>query len=209
MPSVCTIHPDRLRRKMLATNISRVTIASTKTERTRARLEECAIELFLKKGYDATSVAEIAAAAGVSEMTFFRYFPTKESVVLDDPYDPYIASAIGAQPRELPAIVRVAHGIRDAWRQLPEPEGDRTRDRIRLLSANPALRAGSWRNNEATELIIAERLIADGTHPLEARVAASACLAAIMAALIEWATSETGTLGSSIELALETVAGQR
>jgi AcrR family transcriptional regulator len=46
------------------------------------------LELFLRDGYDATTVAAIARAAGVSHMTFFRHFPTKESVVLDDPYDP-------------------------------------------------------------------------------------------------------------------------
>lgn len=195
---------------MLVPNITGVTLTEpTKTERTRARLETCALELFLHRGYDATSVADIAAAAGVSEMTFFRHFPTKESVVLDDPYDPFIASAIAAQPHGLPAIARVANGIREAWRSLPEPEGERTRDRIRVVATNPSLRAGTWRNNEATERIIAEQLAADGTPALEARVAASACLAAIMAALFDWANAEDGTLGSRIEAALDTVAGAR
>ena len=47
-----------------------------------ARAREAAVELFIAKGYDATTVAEIAAAAEVSEPTFFRYYPTKAAVVL-------------------------------------------------------------------------------------------------------------------------------
>lgn len=167
------------------------------------------MRLISERGYDETTVEQIASEAGVTAMTFFRHFPTKESVVLDDPYDPYIASTIAAQPRELPAILRVVGGIRAAWRGLPEPEGDRTRDRIRIISLNPSLRAATWRNNEATETIIADQLSADGTDPLEARVAASACLAAITAALLDWATSEAGTLGGRVEIALQTVAGER
>ena len=57
-------------------------------------LQRSALELFLRDGYDATTVAAIAGAAGVSQMTFFRHFPTKESVVLDDPYDPVIAERV-------------------------------------------------------------------------------------------------------------------
>ncbi|MFE6101201.1 TetR family transcriptional regulator [Streptomyces laurentii] len=53
-----------------------------KKERTRQTLSEVAIALFLEKGFDAVSVAEVAAAAEVSKPTLFRYFPAKEDLVL-------------------------------------------------------------------------------------------------------------------------------
>ncbi len=52
-----------------------------KKAETRRRIQQTALELFLAQGYDATTVEEIAAAAGVSHMTFYRHFRTKEAVV--------------------------------------------------------------------------------------------------------------------------------
>lgn len=57
-------------------------LRETKKARTRLELRDAAIELFLADGYDATTVADIAARAGVSEPTFYRYYPTKSAVVL-------------------------------------------------------------------------------------------------------------------------------
>ena len=71
--------------------VSNIQVMSDRADRTRGALQRCASELFLRDGYDPTTVAAISRAAGVSQMTFFRHFPTKESVVLDDPYDPVIA----------------------------------------------------------------------------------------------------------------------
>ena len=61
---------------------------------TRDRLRNCALGLFHEQGYEATTVEQITAAAGVSHMTFFRYFPTKEDVALADNYDPLIVELL-------------------------------------------------------------------------------------------------------------------
>src|SRR5665648_542403 len=82
-------------------------MTTPRAERTRARLQACALELFTAQGYDATTVEQIATAAGVSHMTFFRHFPTKESVLLEDPYDPLIGEAVRTQPTDLPPLERV------------------------------------------------------------------------------------------------------
>ena len=74
--------------------VSNIHLMSNRADRTRVALQRCALELFLRDGYDATTVAAIARAAGVSHMTFFRHFPTKESVLLDDAYDPIIAAQV-------------------------------------------------------------------------------------------------------------------
>ncbi len=78
-----------------------------KSATTRARLQREALRLFADRGYDETTIADIAAAAGVTQMTFFRHFPAKELVAVEDPYDPAIAQAVAAQPEDLPVVERV------------------------------------------------------------------------------------------------------
>ena len=149
------------------------------------------------------TVDEVAAAAGVSHMTFFRHFPTKESVVLDDPYDPVIGGAVGRQAVELPALERVRLGVISAWESLEEPDDETTRIRVRLAAAHPALRARIWENNHSTEEMIVEALTGSGVPILEARVAAAAVLGALTAALFDWAQDEdSGTLGDRVRRAL-------
>jgi AcrR family transcriptional regulator len=58
-----------------------------KKAKTRATIREHALRLFRDHGYDATTVEQIAAAAEVSPATFYRYFTTKEDVVLQDDLD--------------------------------------------------------------------------------------------------------------------------
>jgi len=179
----------------------------SRTERTRARLQSVALDLVTRQGFDATTVAEIATAAGVSHMTFFRYFPTKESVLLDDPYDPLIADAVHAQPTELPALERVRRAILAAWASVPEPGESETRARIALAAAHPGLRAAAVENNRRTEDALVEALLTDGTDRLTARVAAGAVLGALMAALFDWGSDDGGQpLGERIEWALAQLA---
>ncbi|MFD0265396.1 TetR/AcrR family transcriptional regulator [Streptomyces sp. NPDC127106] len=58
-------------------------LRESKKLRTRRLLAATALELFLERGFDAVSVADVAAAAEVSKPTLFRYFPSKEDLVLD------------------------------------------------------------------------------------------------------------------------------
>jgi len=177
----------------------------SKRERTLAALLEAGLDLFERHGYEQTTVAEIARAAGVTEMTFFRYFPAKEHLLLDDPYDPVLVAAIGAQPRELAPFLRAVRGIRAAWRALPEPETPIIRRRIRVAARTPSLRGAVWRSTGNTELAVVEQLVADGASPETARVAAASVLAALVAGLLSWADGERGTLADAIERALDVI----
>ena len=71
---------------------------SARRARTQAALLARALELFEAQGYEQTTAAEIAAAVGVSEMTFFRHFPSKAELLLDDPYDADLIRAVAARP---------------------------------------------------------------------------------------------------------------
>lgn len=178
-----------------------------KSQRTGHRLQEEALRLFTERGFDEVSVEEVARAAGVSHMTFFRHFPTKESVVLDDPYDPLLGSAVAAQKTDLPALERVRLAVLEAWEAIDEPGDDMTRARIELAAAHPSLRAKVWENNRRTEEVIVEALTRSGVDGLESRVAAGATLGALTAALFDWAENPDGeTLGDRVRRAMHLLA---
>jgi AcrR family transcriptional regulator len=176
---------------------------TTKTERTRSRLLAVALELFARQGYDATTVAQIAAAAGVTEMTFYRHFGSKDQVLINDPYDPLIALAIGEQPTDLPPLDRVIRGIRLAWRRLPITDDQPIRERIAIVADTPGLAAAMRAGTDATESAITGRLIADGTDRFEAQVAAAAAMTALMVGLMHWATGPGGSLSDAVERSLD------
>ena len=97
--------------------------------RTRQALIDAALALFSSKGYDATTAEEIAAAAGVSPRTFFRHFPTKESVLFFAGHNS--AHLFATALRNRPAEVSELEAIRAALQRYV-PYVTPLRDRIRL-----------------------------------------------------------------------------
>ena len=82
-----------------------------KKAKTRASLREHALRLFRDQGYTATTVEQIAAAAEVSPSTFFRYFPTKEDLVLQDDMDTRLIEALEQQPPDLGAVAAICSTV--------------------------------------------------------------------------------------------------
>jgi AcrR family transcriptional regulator len=107
----------------------------------QATLQREALRLFREQGYTATTVDQIAAAAGVSRVTFFRYFPTKADVVLHDIAD---LAVLDALPETLDGINPV-RALRDTVRTLTESAGpadmEISAQREQLLRTVPELRA--------------------------------------------------------------------
>ena|SRR5215207_92175 len=112
-----------------------------KKAKTRAEIQRQALRLFRERGYEETTVSQIAEAAEVSESTFFRYFPTKEDVVLWDEFDPLIFEALRAQPAELSTIRALRNAIRDVLARTSASEQSGLRERVALLLSVPPLRA--------------------------------------------------------------------
>jgi len=176
---------------------------------TRDRIRTCALRLFREQGYDATTVEQIAAAAGVSHMTFFRYFPAKENVALSDGYDPLIASVIAQTPATWPVIQRIGAALVHGFRQVYEAERDTLLAQNKLIVSTPALRERLWANQMAMQQLILQAL-GSGQHDprpsFQDRITVAACLAAASTAVLTWVENDgTPELPDLIEQAFDTL----
>jgi AcrR family transcriptional regulator len=118
-----------------------VGLRERKKLKTKAAIRKEAMRLFLDKGFDATTIEEIAAAVEISPSTFFNYFPTKEDVVFEDELDPLILAAFDAQPEGTNPIRAIRKAMLTVFRALT-PEQDRVmRERMRLMTSTPSLRS--------------------------------------------------------------------
>jgi AcrR family transcriptional regulator len=111
-----------------------------KKARTRATIRTEAIRLFAEHGFAPTTVEQIAEAADISPSTFFRYFPTKEAVVVTDDYDPLIFEAYRAQPPELSPIQAFRNAVRQVLGAVSPAEKEQEQLRFDLLRTVPELR---------------------------------------------------------------------
>jgi AcrR family transcriptional regulator len=111
-----------------------------KKAKTRAAIQQQALRLFHEQGYAATTVEQIAAAVEVSPSTFFRYFPTKEDVVLYDDLDPLFFAAFEAQPPELTPIQAMRGALHLVFAGLSGEEMEQQQVRTELILAVPELR---------------------------------------------------------------------
>jgi AcrR family transcriptional regulator len=109
-----------------------------KKARTRAEIRAQGLRLFREQGYHETTIEQIAAAAEISPATFFRYFATKERVVLSDDLEPAMLAALAAQPADLPVLTALHQAISLGLTQLEREDEEERRD---LIAAVPELRA--------------------------------------------------------------------
>ena len=112
-----------------------------KKARTRAAIREHALRLFREQGYTATTVEQIAAAAEVSPATFFRYFPTKEDVVLQDDFDLVTMETLEAQPPGLGPIAAFRAAAAQVLQQHDRRGPGEVRAGHELIAQVPEIRA--------------------------------------------------------------------
>lgn len=112
-----------------------------KKARTRAELQSHALRLFRERGYADTTADDIAAAAEVSRSTFFRYFPTKEDVVMFDDVDPLMVAAFAAQPPGTPLLTALRAALRTAFAGLAPDKRALEETRMDLARRVPEIQA--------------------------------------------------------------------
>ncbi|MCR6483353.1 TetR/AcrR family transcriptional regulator [Amycolatopsis sp. OK19-0408] len=110
-------------------------------EEARRRLQQAALELYVERGFDRTTTAEIAARAGVTERTFFRHFPDKREVLFDGEaaLRAELTESVADAPDGLPPLAVLVRAFRKSGRIL---EGNRSfaEPRLAVIAATPALR---------------------------------------------------------------------
>ncbi|GAB2984390.1 TetR/AcrR family transcriptional regulator [Saccharothrix stipae] len=185
------------------------TLRAQRRAETQRTIQAHAVRLFTQHGYDATTVTDVAEAAGVSPMTVYRHFPTKEDLVLVDQHGRLIAERIAASSADQPLVRRIGSALIDAAATLT---GDRDSGgggnelgagerfllaRLQLMISTPALRAKHLDNSYALQQAIVGALVPDDTADpdttFHAQAAASACLAAMHTALVRWAEDDGRT----------------
>ncbi|MEU8137317.1 TetR/AcrR family transcriptional regulator [Streptodolium elevatio] len=179
------------------------TLRARRRAETQRTVQAHAVRLFTERGFDATTVADVADAAGVSPMTVYRHFPTKEDLVLADANVGLVADGIAATPANLPLTHRIGSALVDSAAQLSSGDvhdpGSNRRfllARLQLMIATPALRARHLDNHYALQQSIVGALTGESPDPdtvFRAQAAAGACLAAMHTALVRWAEDDGRT----------------
>jgi AcrR family transcriptional regulator len=160
-----------------------------KKARTRAAIREHALRLFREQGYQATTVEQIAAAAEVSPSTFFRYFPTKEDVVLQDDMDIRMIEALERQPAELSPLGAARAAVREMLASYSEADIEVLSQTTALTMTVPEVRARALDEFTRTIAVIGEAVAKRaGRRPddLAVRVTAGAIIGVIMSITMPW-----------------------
>jgi AcrR family transcriptional regulator len=177
-----------------ATEAPKQGLRELKKARTRAEIQRQALLLFQRQGYAATTIEQIAAAAEVSQSTFFRYFPAKEDVVLYDDYDPILMAALVRQPAELSPIAAIRRTLREVYAQIPQDRIELEIQRGRLINSEPELRARAQQAAIDTADLLAEAVaerVGRDSHDFEVRNLVGAVIGTM---LMAWApVADTGT----------------
>ena len=155
--------------------------------RTAAAIVEAADGLFAERGFEGTTVEQIAAAADISRRTFFRYFADKEELFFaeDERLLAVIDETLDGAPDGEP-VLEVARRATRALAADSAADPERRLARERLIAATPALQARRLAKTLRWERLIAARLVARGASEPEALLAPKVALACFQAAYERW-----------------------
>jgi AcrR family transcriptional regulator len=173
-----------------------------KKARTRAALREHGLRLFREQGYHATTVEQIAAAADVSPSTFFRYFPTKEDLVLQDDMDTRMLAALARQPAGLAPIAAFRAATREALASYTGADLDLLRQNLVLTLTVPEVRARAFDEFARSIEAMSEALARRAGRPADdiaVRTIAGATIGVVMSIAMPWDGAGTGADGQGIE----------
>ena len=182
----------------------------------RAQLTAVAWNLFVEQGYDSTTVDEIAAAVGMSQRSFFRYFASKEDVVLVkfEVVGPMLADALANQPASDDAWTALRRAF-DVIVDPTERDGRHGLVLLQVINQTPALRGRTLEQQthwqELLTPLVAQRMTptAGAGHELNAAVVTAAALACLNVANLAWLSSNgTASLRQLLDDAMRAVQPQ-
>ncbi|SEG86653.1 transcriptional regulator, TetR family [Actinacidiphila yanglinensis] len=176
----------------------------------RRTIQAEAMRLFRSEGYDRTTVEQIVAAAETSTTTFYRYFPTKEDVVLSDEYDPLFERIVGERPAGEPLHASVLAGTTAVVAAATADAEGRayTLARLRLAADVPAIQARQAVEDRKTYAAVARVLAARSGRPVDdyrLRLTATALTAVQFEAARYWA--ERGGVDDLADLVAQAITG--
>ncbi len=158
----------------------------------RGRLEQAALELFIERGFEQATVTEIAARAGLTQRTFFRYFADKREVLFwgQDALREMLVSGVASAPRSAAPIDAVAAAIGVAGAMLQDRR-EQARQRQTIIDANPELRERELIKLAGLAAAMAGALRERGVTDPAASLTAEAAIAVFKIAFGRW-LSEPG-----------------
>ena len=137
-------------------------------------------------GYANTTIEQIAEAAEVSPSTFFRYFPTKEVVLITNDLDQVTVEALSQQPRDVPSLQAFRRALEITLATLSKDEWEFERDRQQLVLTIPELLSAQFDEYRRTVAMLAEadnRRLGRDPDDFEVRVFFAAQAGGLMAVL--------------------------
>jgi AcrR family transcriptional regulator len=167
-----------------------VGLRERKKARTKEAIRLAALRLFRDQGYPATTMEQIAAEAEVAPSTVFRYFPTKQDLVLSDDYDLPFAALFQSQPPDLEPIRAGRRAIREILGAMPAAELAAQRERWVLMRSVPELWAANLGNIDRALHTLAEQVAARiGREPSDpaVRAQAGAIFGTMLIVALDWA----------------------
>ncbi|MEV0095964.1 TetR family transcriptional regulator [Streptomyces sp. NPDC050738] len=174
----------------MAATTPQLGLRERKKIKTRTEIRRATYRLVAEQGYDATTIEQIAEAAEVSPSTVFRYFATKEDIVLTDEYDALMAARLRDRPTDESALESVRAVMREAIRLAMADDPAELKQRTKLIAEVPALRARSLESMSTTSRLLCE-VLADrmgrSADDLEIRTYTMALMGALQEASAYWA----------------------
>lgn len=175
-----------------------------------AELIDVAQDLFVQHGYEAVTVDQIAAAAGMSKRTLFRYFPSKDALVLGkyDRHGEQFAAALAARPADEPVWEALRRMFDDVVTYISDPERNRrAREIDRVINTSETLRAGYLERMQRAQRLIVVEVVKRSNGSIPEFDAAALVAAAFAAMSVAHAATQENSapLPSALDTAMKAI----
>ncbi len=167
------------------------------------RLQQAAMELFSEKGYEGTTVEEIAQRAQLTQRTFFRYFADKREVLFwgTEVFEEAVIGGLGERTTEEP-LERVVSSFESLALEYFDSRAEAVKKRQTIIQSNPELQEREGQKMAKISTKVAEVFVAEGMEPRTVRFAVELGVLVFRRAFEQWAEGEGTLLSTTIRSTL-------